>query len=167
MKQKDHNIEFQFRDSDPVRETHPTKEQVLNIVEILVDHPRIILFDSVCNLCSAWVRFVYRRDTQQKFKFASVQSHTGKSLLVWGGLPTDYYDTMVYIEHGSIYTRSTAFLKIVQHFPFPWPGLYAGALIPRILRDWLYNRIALNRYRLFGKTAVCFTPSDDLSKRFL
>jgi predicted DCC family thiol-disulfide oxidoreductase YuxK len=167
MHQKDYNINFQFRSSNPVRETHPTVEPASNIPEILANHPRIILFDSVCNLCSAWVRFVHRRDTQQKFKFASVQSDSGKALLAWCGLPTEYYNTMVYIEHGSIYTRSTAFLKIVQHFPFPWPVLYTGSLIPRTLRDWLYNRIALNRYRLFGKTAVCFTPSDDLSKRFL
>jgi predicted DCC family thiol-disulfide oxidoreductase YuxK len=167
MKQKEYDIEFKLRGSNPVRETHPTVEPASNIHEILVNHPRIILFDSVCKLCSAWVRFVYGRDAQQKFKFASVQSDVGKALLCWCGLPTEYYETMVYIEHGSSYTRSTAFLKIVQHFPFPWPVLYAGVLIPRTLRDWLYNRIALNRYRLFGKTAACFTPSDDLSKWFL
>lgn len=140
----------------------------MNKPELLLNHPRIILFDSVCVLCSAWVRFVYRRDTRHKFKYASVQSNTGKAILTWCGLPTDYYETMVYIEHGIVYTRSAAFLKIVQHFSFPWPILHAvGLAVPKSICDWLYDRVALNRYRLFGKTDVCFIPSDELSKRFL
>ncbi|MGD8940591.1 MAG: thiol-disulfide oxidoreductase DCC family protein [Gammaproteobacteria bacterium] len=139
----------------------------MNQPTVVLVHPRIILFDGVCNLCSAWVQFVCRRDPKSTFKFVSVQSETGKTLLAWCGLPTEQYDTMVYIEHGTGYIRSAAFLRIVQHLPFPWPLLAIGSLIPRGIRNWLYDRIALNRYRLFGKTVVCFTPSDELSKRFL
>ena len=139
----------------------------MNIPATVRENPNIILFDGVCLLCSGWVRFVYRRDPKHMFTFASVQSKTGEALLRWCGLPTDRYETMVYIEHGTVYTRSAAFLKIVQCLPFPWILLRGTALLPRYLRDWLYDRIALNRYLLFGKTEVCFTPSDELSKRFL
>ena len=139
----------------------------MNVPPVVHVNSRIILFDGVCLLCSAWVRFVHRRDPNHKFKFVSVQSETGKALLTWCGLPTDRYDTMVYIEHGKIHIRSQAFFEIVRYFPFPWPLLRTGTLIPRWLGDWLYDRIALNRYRLFGKTEICFVPSDELSKRFL
>ena len=139
----------------------------MNVSKLLHDNPNIILFDGVCRLCSAWVQFAYRRDIKHIFKFVSVQSETGKALLSWCGLPTDHYDTMVYIEQGIFYTRSEAFLKIIRHFPFPWPILRFSSLIPQSIRDWMYDRIALNRYRLFGKTAVCFLPSDELSKRFI
>ncbi|KPJ93452.1 MAG: hypothetical protein AMJ53_07200 [Gammaproteobacteria bacterium SG8_11] len=139
----------------------------MNIPMVVRENPRIILFDGVCNLCSTWVQFVFRRDPDHKFKFVSVQFETGKALLTWCGLPNDHYDTMVYIDHGTVHTRSQAFLKIVQHFQPLWPLLRAGILIPRFIRDWMYDRIALNRYCLFGKTDACFTPSDELSKRFL
>ena len=139
----------------------------MNVSNIVRSNPNIILFDSVCLLCSGWVQFVCRRDPKHRFKFVSVQSETGKELLTWCGLPTDHYETMVYIDHGTIHTRSQALLKIAQHFPFPWSLLRAGMIMPRFVRDWLYNRIALNRYRLFGKADVCFTPSDELSKRFI
>lgn len=130
------------------------------------DAAHIILFDSVCKLCSAWVIFVIQRDPNSRFRFASVQSETGQHILPRCNLPTDRFDTMVYIENNHVYTQSTAFLKIVRHFPSPWPLLAVARFVPRPLRDWLYDRIALNRYRLFGKTDVCFTPSDDLLKRF-
>ena len=139
----------------------------MSIAEILNQNPRIILFDEECNLCSAWVRFVCQRDSRDKFKFASVQSDTGKTLLEWSGLPIDHYETMVYVEHSNAYFRSAAFLKIVQYLEFPWPLLITARVIPRPLRDWLYNRIALNRYRLFGKSDSCLIPSKELTKRFL
>lgn len=97
-----------------------------------------------------------------------MQSETGKDLLTWCGLPTDYYETMVYIEKGNAYFKSEAFFRIIKRLTFPWPYLaLAGAPAPKTLRDWLYDRIALNRYRLFGKRTVCMIPSEDLAARFL
>jgi predicted DCC family thiol-disulfide oxidoreductase YuxK len=136
--------------------------------QALVDtHSKIILFDGVCNLCAAWVHFVIKRDPQQKFKLASVQSAEGQMLLQWCGLPVTQYDTMVYIENGQAYFRSTAFLHIIQHFGALWPLLSWGRIVPRVIRDWLYDRIALNRYRLFGKRTVCLMPSPSLAQHFL
>ncbi len=130
-------------------------------------HPHIILFDGVCNLCSAWVHFVYRRDGDGKFAFASVQSAAGQELLAWCGLPTDRYDTMVYLENGVPHTRSDAFLQIVSHFPAPWSWLAGARIVPRPLRNWCYDRIARNRYALFGQKDQCLVPSRDLAARFI
>ena len=135
--------------------------------QVVGDHSKIILFDGVCKLCCAWVRFVYRWDSRDQFKFVSVQSETGKTLLSWCGLPTDYYETMVYVEQGKAYFRSTAFLKITRSLDFPWPLFIVGYVIPGAVRDWVYERIALNRYRLFGKRDSCLIPTKDLARRFL
>jgi len=77
------------------------------------------------------------------------------------------YDTMVYIEHGHAYFRSTAFLHVVKHFGALWPLLGLGRIVPRMIRDWLYDRIALNRYRLFGQRELCFMPTPQLISRFV
>ena len=139
----------------------------MTIPELVHRHPNIILFDGVCDLCSAWVRLVYRWDSRGEFRFVSVQSNTGKALLTWCGLPTNRYDTMVYIKQGKAVFRSTAFLHVVKSLAFPWPLLAAGWVVPRPVRDWAYDRIALNRYGLFGRRERCFIPGEDLARRFL
>ena len=140
---------------------------MMNAQVMVKNHTHIILFDGVCNLCAGWVHFVVKRDPQQKFKFASVQSPEGLALLAWCGLPTTQYDTMVYIENGNTYFRSTAFLYVVKHFGALWPLLRLGRIVPRVIRDWLYDRIALNRYRLFGQRELCFMPTPQLTSRFV
>jgi len=134
---------------------------------LIKNNPKIILFDGVCCLCAAWVDFVVQRNTAQDIQFASVQSAQGQALLRWCQLPTDEFDTMVYIEHGQAYFRSTAFLRVVKHLNKGWPLLSIGRFCPSMLRDWLYDRIALNRYRLFGKREVCLLPTPALKARFL
>lgn len=128
---------------------------------------RVVLFDGVCKLCSAWAHFLIRFDTQKKFKLATVQSDTGQAVLRMVGLPTDHYETMVLLDKGKLHTQSTAFLQIVSQLPLPWPLLSIGWMLPRFIRDWLYDRIALNRYRLFGKYDYCMLPSEEHKTRFL
>lgn len=127
----------------------------------------IILFDGVCHLCSNWVQFVAARDPEARFKFAQVQSEAGKMILQWCNLPTDTFDTMVYVEDCQAYFRSAAFLKIIADLPMPYPLLGVGWILPRVIRDWLYDRIALNRYRLFGRSDTCMIPDKELEKRFI
>lgn len=139
-----------------------------NIAETLIkNHPRIVLFDGVCNLCSGWVQFVHVRDPELRFRFASVQSPEGQAILQYFGLPTDDHDTMVYIENGLAFYRSTAFLQVIRQFPFPWFLLGAGRVMPVPVRDWAYDRVAQNRYRLMGKKDQCLVPDADLMRRFL
>lgn len=139
----------------------------MNGNELVDKYSKIILFDGVCNLCAAWVHFVIKRDPQQKFKLASVQSTEGQVLLAWCGLPVNQYDTMVYIENGQAYYRSTAFLQVIKHFGALWPVLSYGRFVPVIIRDWIYDRIALNRYRLFGQRQHCLLPTPELAHHFL
>jgi predicted DCC family thiol-disulfide oxidoreductase YuxK len=128
---------------------------------------RVVLFDGVCKLCNGWAKFLIRHDPEQRFRLASVQSEQGQALLEWFGLPTDHFDTMALIEHGQLLVRSAAVLRIVAQLPGPWRHLALLRIIPRPVRDWCYDRIAFNRYRLFGRYDSCLLPSADHARRFL
>lgn len=135
--------------------------------QVLQDHPRIIIFDGVCSLCSGWVYFVSRRDPQKTFKFTPIQMDTGREILVWLGLPEEGVEMMVYVEGVHWYTKSSAFLRIVKKLRFPWPLLSVGIVIPRVIRDWIYDQIAAVRYQIFGKKEQCMLPDQELRSRFL
>jgi len=129
---------------------------------------KTILFDGVCNLCSGSVIFILQREKNPVFQFASIQSEAGKELLGWCGLPRDYSQAIVLIDGGKIYLGSSAALKIGQTLKFPWSFLsYAGFIVPKLIRDWVYDQIAINRYRWFGKRDVCMIPTEKLKARFL
>ena len=128
---------------------------------------RVVLFDGLCKLCNGWVKFLIRHDPQQRFRLASVQSVQGQALLAWFGLPIERFDTMAYIEDGRLWVRSDALLHIVAQLPRPWRLLALLRVLPRPVRDWCYDRIALNRYRLFGRYDSCLLPDPDHARRFL
>jgi predicted DCC family thiol-disulfide oxidoreductase YuxK len=129
---------------------------------------KIILFDGVCNLCNGSVVFILQREKEPIFHFASIQSEAGKDLLEWCGLPKDFNQAAVLIDHGRIYLGSAAALKIGQTLKFPWSFLsHAGFIVPKLIRDWVYNKIAANRYQWFGKREVCMVPTQELRARFL
>ena len=130
--------------------------------------PRVILFDGICNLCNASVIFVLEYERKPVFQFASIQSEAGKELLKACGLPGDYSQAVILIENGTMYSSSTAALRIGQQLRFPWSSLsYMGFIVPRFARDWVYRQIAKHRYRWFGKRDVCMVPTGDLKARFL
>ena len=126
----------------------------------------IILFDGVCNFCCASVQFIIARDPDGYFQFTSQQSELGQTLLTNANLPATM-ETFVLIEGQSVYTRSSAALKVVSRLIWPWP-LGAGFwLVPRFLRDALYRLIAKNRYRWFGQKESCWLPTPEIRARFL
>ncbi|WP_414684508.1 thiol-disulfide oxidoreductase DCC family protein [Microbulbifer sp.] len=131
------------------------------------ENDKVVLFDGVCKLCSAWARFLIKFDRNRIFKLATVQSREGQAILEYYGLPTDTFETMVYISGELLYTRSTALLEILRALPFPWPMLSVFVLVPRKLRDWMYDQIALNRYHFFGKYDHCLLPDPDNESRFI
>ncbi|HLO29228.1 MAG TPA: thiol-disulfide oxidoreductase DCC family protein [Anaerolineales bacterium] len=134
----------------------------------MLEQQRIILFDGVCNLCNGSVIFVLQRERKPTFKFASIQSEAGKELLEWYGFPPGYNQAVILLEHGRVYLGSTAALKIGQQLKFPWSLLaYAGFIVPKFIRDWVYDQIARHRYQWFGKRDVCMTPTENLKTRFL
>jgi predicted DCC family thiol-disulfide oxidoreductase YuxK len=145
----------------------PSQDKPHNLDELLQKHPYIVLFDGVCNLCNGSVHFIVDRDKAARFSFAPLQSPLGQQLCTRFGLPTQHYDSLVLIEHGKIFLRSTSALRIARRLRFPWFLLAAGLILPRFLRDPFYNLIARNRYRWFGKEESCRIPTPDLRKRFL
>jgi len=133
----------------------------------ILQNQKLILFDGICNLCNGFMIFIYRRDPGAKFSFAWIQSEPGKQILTQLNMSTEEYDTIVYLENGQATFKSSAFLKIVKQLKFPWNLLWTGIVIPRFLRDWIYDLVARNRYKIFGKKDHCLVPTGDLTKRFL
>lgn len=127
----------------------------------------VLLFDGVCNLCNGFVQFIVKRDPEAKIQFASLQSEAAKSILRKHQLPTEHLHSVVFIQNGVAHTQSTAGLYVLKTLGFPWNVFYPLTIFPKGLRDWVYNWIAANRYRWFGKEESCMIPDADLSKRFL
>lgn len=127
----------------------------------------LILFDGLCNFCDASVNFVIDHDPQGRFRFAPLQSEVGKSLLLKHGVDATKLESVALIDEEKCYTRSTAALRIARRLRWPWPVLYALVVIPRPLRDLVYDWIARNRYRWFGRREACRVPTPELRARFL
>ncbi|MEP6627466.1 MAG: thiol-disulfide oxidoreductase DCC family protein [Ginsengibacter sp.] len=130
------------------------------------DHP-IILFDGVCNFCNSAVNFVIKRDPQSKFRFATLQSEKAHEVLSAHQLSSSDLSSFVLIKDDKIYTRSTAALKVCRGLSGLWPMMYGFMIVPRFIRDGVYNWIARHRYQWFGKRETCMIPTNDLRSRFL
>jgi predicted DCC family thiol-disulfide oxidoreductase YuxK len=128
---------------------------------------KIILFDGVCKLCNAWANFIIKHDHQYIFKLCSVQSNEGQKLLTHFGLSTDVYESMIYVEGDKSYQQSDAFFQVISKLGYPWKVVCMFWLISKPIRNWLYDCIALNRYRIFGKYAACLLPAADHEARYL
>jgi predicted DCC family thiol-disulfide oxidoreductase YuxK len=127
----------------------------------------IILYDGVCNLCNSSVQFVIKHDRRGFFRFASLQSEMAATLLPTTADQREPLASVVYIFDGQVYTKSTAALKIARHLDGLWPALYIFIAVPKFIRDAVYNWIARNRYRWFGKQETCWMPTPELKHRFL
>jgi len=128
---------------------------------------KIILFDGICNLCSSSVQFVIKRDKKNRFLFASLQGAAGQQYLHRFGLPADDFHSFLLVEGDSCYTHSTAALRVARSLGGAWSLLYAFIIVPRFIRDAVYNLIARNRYKWFGKKEACWVPTPELKKKFL
>jgi len=129
------------------------------------DNPTV-LFDGVCNLCNGAVNFILDRDNGE-FRFAALQSGAGRRLIEERGRSAEDLSTMVLIEGERVYTRSSAALRIARRLRAPWKWLYVFIIVPRPLRDAVYNLAARRRYRWFGKREECRMPTPELKGRFL
>lgn len=130
------------------------------------DRP-VILFDGVCNFCNSVVTFTIRQDKQRLFRFAALQSPVGQQLLGRYGLPTHSFDSFILIEKDKAYKSSTAALKLYGKLPWYWKWTQVFWIVPRFLRDAVYNTIARNRYKWFGRQDQCMVPTPELRSRFL
>lgn len=127
----------------------------------------VILFDGICNLCNNAVQFVLKHDKKKIFRFASLQSESGKVLLHKYGLSLNDPKSLVLIQNEKAYTESTAALIVAQNLSGAIKLLYGFIIVPPFLRNGIYKIIAANRYKWFGKKDSCMVPSPDLASRFL
>lgn len=130
------------------------------------DQP-IILFDGVCNFCDGAVNFTLKRNARANILFAPLQSSAGQKLLQQYHLSTDSMESFVFIENNKTYQRSTAALKVCRHLRGLWPLCYGLIIVPKFIRDGIYNWIAKNRYKWFGKKESCMIPTPEVKARFL
>lgn len=126
----------------------------------------LILFDGVCVFCSRWVRFVVDHDTGERFRFVAIQSDAGQALAVRYGIDPEAPQTNAVIMDGRIHFKSEAALAVLKAMPATaWLGRLR--IVPTGLRDPIYDVVARNRYRIFGRSDACMVPSPDERRRFL
>lgn len=128
---------------------------------------KIILFDGVCNLCNGAVTFIIKRDKDDLFRYAALQSEPGKELAAKHGIVTSKTDSIILIDGDRHYTKSSAALRIARNISGVYPLLYGLMVLPPLMRDRLYDLIAQNRYRWFGKRESCMVPTPELKEKFL
>ena len=129
---------------------------------------RVLVFDGVCVLCSHWVSFVLRHDRHRLYKFAAMQTATGRELLSRHGLDPNDPKSFLLLESGRGYMDTDALIRVLRSFGGHWRvGAMMVRVLPRFFRDALYRTIARNRYKLFGRHDVCIVPSEHTADRFL
>jgi len=128
---------------------------------------KIILFDGVCNLCNGSVLFVIKRDPKDQFRFAALQSEVGQELIAKYQIDTAHTDSIVLIENNKAYVKSTAALRVARELTGGWPMLSGFLIVPAVIRNWVYDFIAHNRYKWYGKQDSCMIPTPELKEKFL
>jgi predicted DCC family thiol-disulfide oxidoreductase YuxK len=134
---------------------------------MVTHNKKIILFDGVCNLCNGSVVFIIKRDKKDVFRFAAIQSDEGQELIQKHNIDTLKVDSILLINGERYFSKSTAALKIARHLSGGYPLLYGFMILPRFFRNWVYDIIARNRYKWFGKKESCMIPTPELKAKFL
>lgn len=127
----------------------------------------VILFDGICNFCNSTINFVIKKNKKQHIFFAPLQSEAGQRLLQQYNLPVDDMESFVFIENEKAYRQSTAALRVCRYLRGLWPLCYGFIIVPKFIRDGIYNWIAKNRYKWFGVRQECMIPTPDIKERFL
>lgn len=127
----------------------------------------ILFFDGVCNVCNASVQFVLAHEDGPRLRFASLQSKTAEDMLPALGIDPKDLDSLVIVDGGKVYNRSTAALEAARMLKAPYRWATIFLLVPKFIRDFFYKVFANNRYRLFGKKDECMIPTPELRARFL
>jgi predicted DCC family thiol-disulfide oxidoreductase YuxK len=127
----------------------------------------VILFDGVCNLCNSSVQYVIKHDARKIFRFAALQSDAGQAILKQHNLSSTDFNSFILLQNNTVYTKSTAALLVAKQLDGIVKVLYGFIIVPAFIRNAVYNIIAKNRYRWFGKQTSCMMPTIDLQSRFL
>ena len=127
----------------------------------------VLFFDGVCNFCNSTVNLIIRLDKKAVFKFAPLQSETARQMLSAHDYPADEIKSVVLVCDAKLYEKSDAALQICKHLGGFWRFLRIFTIIPRPIRDGIYDLIAKNRYSWFGKKDQCMIPTPEVRERFL
>lgn len=130
------------------------------------DEAPIVVYDGVCMLCSGWVKFLLKHDPE--VQFVAAQSHLAQALFRHYGLDAEDFETWILLEHGGPHVKAEGMARMLSRWGGGWAVLgWLVTATPRRLRDWLYHRIARNRYRIFGRREACLIPSQEEQARFI
>lgn len=127
----------------------------------------IIIFDGVCNFCNGAVNFIIKRDCKALFKFVPLQSEIAQELMLKHQVQELGSDTFILIKNGQCFVRTNAALEVAKELDGIWFLFGIFKLVPVFIRDYFYNLLAKNRYKLFGKQEYCMVPNKEIRDRFL
>ena len=122
--------------------------------------PDVILFDGVCNFCNASINWIISHDPAHRYRFAALQSEYGQKLLQKTNRDAMNFDSVILWRDGKVFEKSEAALEIARYLR-GWSWLYAFRFVPLFIRNFCYDLVARNRYRLFGRTETCRIPSQE------
>lgn len=135
--------------------------------EKMSEAENVVLFDGVCNLCHGAVNFIIDRDPDRLYRFASLQSDAGRSILARYNVDPTRTDSVVLVRNNKAYAKSRAALEITRKLSGLWPILYIFIVVPPFISDVVYDFVARNRYRWFGRQESCRMPGPELKHRFI
>lgn len=127
----------------------------------------IVLFDGICNFCNTSIYFIIKHDHKNYFKFATLQSEKAKALINNFNIAPSTNNSILLIEKDKIYYKSTAALRIAKKLNNGFSLLYVFMIVPAFLRNTVYDYVAKNRYKWFGKREVCMLPSAEIRSKFI
>lgn len=138
------------------------------MIEKLPKQKQLILFDGVCNLCNSSIQYVIKYDKNDRFRFAPLQSDIGKQIIAKYEIDTTKTDSiLLYSNENGISAKSTAALKVAKQLGFPRNVMTVFLIVPAFIRNWVYDYIAKNRYKWYGKKEACMIPTPELRAKFL
>ncbi len=137
-------------------------------IDDLPKDKKIILFDGVCNLCNASVQFILKRDKMDRFRFVALQSVLGQKIINHIGIDTKKADSLILYEPGkAYYSKASAVLKITKELGGFYNLMSVLTVLPKAIQNYIYDYIAKNRYRWYGKKDTCMFPTPELESKFL
>jgi len=138
------------------------------VIESLPENKQLILFDGVCNLCNTSIQYVIKHDKTNRFMFAPLQSAIGKQIITAFHIDTEKTDSiLLYSNEKGLSIKSTAALQVAKHLGFPRNLISIFFIVPAFIRNWVYDFIAKNRYRWYGKKDACMIPTPELKSKFI
>ncbi|MAZ26168.1 MAG: thiol-disulfide oxidoreductase [Cytophagaceae bacterium] len=130
-------------------------------------HKKVLLFDGVCNLCDGAVKFIIKHDKRDCIVFASLQGEVGRALLKKYNIDPAKTDSMVFIDEDKVFVKSSAVLRISKYLDKAFPLAYPLIFIPKFIRNGVYDFVAKNRYKWYGKKESCMIPTPELKAKFI